>query len=372
MAVEVDFECRGCRRELCARRPLRDGLLWPRSFRHRCPACPELRYSLLLKANALCYSVSCAGPASRPPDSPSTRPSGRRRPPTVAPRQGPPPWRRRSPRIAVPAEARRGGRGAAAEAAVASLPRRPVRGGLAERRADGLDEARRAGGARQRRLSEPRCPLRLRARSAGAEEQAAGRGSAAARRGAAAGAARLAAAGRILRRRPRRVRTVTGAGPAAPVRRPWPAAARGHPGPRGGLGGLRPLAGLRAARPGAAGCGGSEVAFGSADVARPLDSVANAGLLESAGRWDLLVFSYVLVENMQAVRAGGFAFLRDLLAVAPEGAVCVVRGLVHPALRGARGGGQGVRHGVLAAGAGAKWSGRSAAELPRHGAGGCA
>merc|ERR1712050_605673 len=61
-----------------------------------------------------------------------------------------------------------------------------------------------------------------------------------------------------------------------------------------------------------------------ADVTQPLDSPANEALLPAA-QWDLLVFSYVLAENMRALRAGGYeALLRGLLASLRLGACCLV------------------------------------------------
>lgn len=67
-----------------------------------------------------------------------------------------------------------------------------------------------------------------------------------------------------------------------------------------------------------------QVWFGKADVTRSLDDGFNEASVP-VDQWHLIIFSYVLVENSDALTNGGnFAFLRDLFTGMRPGASCVI------------------------------------------------
>jgi len=65
-----------------------------------------------------------------------------------------------------------------------------------------------------------------------------------------------------------------------------------------------------------------KVWFAAADVTQPLDDAVNSDAAP-ASQWDLVVFSYVLVENSQALQRQSYCFLCDLFGGLRPGACCV-------------------------------------------------
>jgi hypothetical protein len=56
------------------------------------------------------------------------------------------------------------------------------------------------------------------------------------------------------------------------------------------------------------------VTFAECDLCKPLDDPANAGVLREVGGFDLVCFSYCLIENAIDLQRSGFVFIDQLLS----------------------------------------------------------
>lgn len=330
MSVEVDFECTGCGRMLRSACPLQAAVLWPKSYRWSCRGCGEgCRYILFLRLHRFCYSVCrCAPdwqvlPGSTPVDAAFRTPLGPPREPIPCNvrlewflQQHAAAAAHVVPRMLAslqPVDE------VAASVLRAELTASTRHGALADFQQVGFADAGARAGYIKERLSSRSCQL-----------------------------------GALLAAEPLASLLFQRAAPAAGGQRLRMASLGGGPGEGTlALALCRALLGADAAarlhlevalldlEVGWAPCAeilgrelqslsllhigmdADDVRFGEADVTLPLSNAANKALLP-ASTWDIVLFSYVLVENAQSLHAGGYCLLKDLFSGLKLGACCII------------------------------------------------